>query len=164
MDDNDKMNIKFAISQVGSKRRVITVKESMKSLFDPTLIPDPNIETSNDQSGVTADELEADETEKDFQLKATECKDIACNFASDGDFINALRTLMKGSYLDPTNHLLQDLLAQVYLQLNRFDDAVKAAERCVAISPTWIEGYLTLARSRREMGEVGMPMSCKKSP
>lgn len=32
--------------------------------------------------------------------------------------------------------------------------AVKYATKCVSMKPDWCEGYITLARSQREMGEV----------
>lgn len=37
---------------------------------------------------------------------------------------------------------------------NRPYGALKYAEKCVSINPNWCEGYVTLARSQREMGEV----------
>ena len=37
---------------------------------------------------------------------------------------------------------------------NRPYGAVKYAEKCISINPDWCEGYITLARSQREMGEV----------
>ncbi|CBK21602.2 uncharacterized protein [Blastocystis hominis] len=46
------------------------------------------------------------------------------------------------------------MIAQLHLMQSRPFGAVKFALKSIGIKPDWCEGYITLARAQREMGEV----------
>ena len=66
----------------------------------------------------------------------------------------ALKYFQEGLLFSPQDHLLLELSAQAFLALDRPMQAVKAAEEVVHLVPNWSDGYLTLARAQRELGEV----------
>ena len=86
--------------------------------------------------------------------RATQCREQGCDLAEAGRMPEALKCFQEGLLFAPQDHLLLELSAQAYLTLDRPMQAVKAAEAVVQLAPHWSDGYLTLARAQRELGEV----------
>jgi tetratricopeptide (TPR) repeat protein len=86
--------------------------------------------------------------------RATQCREQGCELAEAGRMPEALKCFQEGLLFSPQDHLLLELSAQAFLTLDRPMQAVKAAEEAVHLVPDWSDGYLTLARAQRELGEV----------
>ena len=87
---------------------------------------------------------------------------MGCDLAASGNFAAAITKWNEGLIYDNNNHILYELLAQGYIQLERWFDAVQSANRSVAIDPHWSESRLTLARAQRELGEVELSLQSYK--
>ena len=57
--------------------------------------------------------------------------DAAFAMAESGDISSAIRDMEAASRLDDTNKAIEEMLAQFYLEGDRPDDAVKAAQKAV---------------------------------
>ena len=76
-------------------------------------------------------------------------------FAEEGDYGKALYFYQKALEINPNSAILYELMAQVYLQVeDKQLYAIKSAKKATELDPNWWEGYVTLARSQREFGEV----------
>lgn len=76
-------------------------------------------------------------------------------FAEEGDYSKALYFYQKAIEINPNNAILYELIAQVYLQVgDKQLYAINFAQKATQIDPNWWEGFVTLARSQREFGEV----------
>lgn len=105
------------------------------------------------------EEAEAMDTEAASQspavvVSAEAARADGCALAERGSFSEALNCWARALQHHPSDYLLHELCAQAYLELDMEWQAVKSAERAFALAPTWIEGVVTLARCRREVGEV----------
>lgn len=56
----------------------------------------------------------------------------------------------------PNDHFLLDMKSQALLALGQFVKAATVAGQVTALAPTWAEGFVTLARAHRELGEVDL--------
>jgi tetratricopeptide (TPR) repeat protein len=155
MLEHETWNIMISFTLTAGKKRSHRNLSCDNHLYEDKVFEKPQLNPLNyDESHKLIDEDESrDQISCD---EASKYKDLANEVAMMGNYEEALRLLLLGSYLDPCNYFIQDLLAQVYLNLGKWIDAVKSSERAVSIAPTWIEGYLTLARCRRELGEVSL--------
>jgi predicted Zn-dependent protease len=61
--------------------------------------------------------------------------------------------------LCPDDYLVLEMKAQALLLELRLIDASRAAQRVVALAPHWAEGFVTLARVHRELGEVALALA-----
>ncbi|CAK0754517.1 hypothetical protein CVIRNUC_002304 [Coccomyxa viridis] len=73
--------------------------------------------------------------------------DAAFVMAESGDIPSAIRIMEAACRLDDANKEVQEMLAQLYLEGDRPDDAVKAAQKAVDLDDQWPEAALTLARA-----------------
>ncbi len=75
--------------------------------------------------------------------------------AEEGDYGKSLYFYQKALEINPSSAILYELMAQVYLQVeDKQLYAIKSAQKATELDPNWWEGYVTLARSQREFGEV----------
>lgn len=63
-----------------------------------------------------------------------------------GHFVRALSKWDEALSLDPTNPVLQELKAQVLMELGEDDMALECALQAISNAPTWTEAHLTLGR------------------
>lgn len=54
----------------------------------------------------------------------------------------------------PNDHFLLEMKSQALLSMGSLVKAAAVATQVVLLAPTWAEGYITLARAQREIGEV----------
>ena len=87
-------------------------------------------------------------------LSAEEYREQGCALAETGRFVEALRLWKQGLSFFHSDHLLHELCAQAYLELDLDWKAVYSAQACYDLQPNWVEGCITLARCRREVGEL----------
>ena len=78
--------------------------------------------------------------------------------AEAGRFDEALSAFSRGLGAHPNDPILHEQSAQVLMELGHLWKAVFAAERATQLKPDWSEGYWTLARARREVGEVPLSL------
>jgi len=78
--------------------------------------------------------------------------------AEAGRFDEALSAFSRGLGAHPNDPILHEQSAQVLMELGLHWKAVFAAERATQLKPDWSEGYWTLARARREVGEVPLSL------
>ncbi len=89
-------------------------------------------------------------------------KEEGNKFAETGDWSKALNCWKRAIDSDSENFLLYELSAQAYLSLGMTMLAITAAEKCVDLNPNWSEGFQTLGRAQRELGELGMSLESYK--
>jgi len=87
---------------------------------------------------------------------AEELREEGCLLASNGDFALALKVFNGAAFHYKNDGFLHELLSQTHLQLGNHWQAVYSAERAVTCLGfvDWHEGYITLGRAQREVGEV----------
>ncbi|KAK8800864.1 hypothetical protein WA588_001695, partial [Blastocystis sp. NMH] len=82
--------------------------------------------------------------------------------AESGDMGKALSLLSHAVVLNDKDYKTYEMIAQIHLLQDRPFGAVKYALKSVALKPDWCEGYITLARAQREMGEVDLSLDSYK--
>ena len=87
-------------------------------------------------------------------ISAEAARAEGCALAERGSFNEALNCWARALQHHSSDHVLHELCAQAYLEVDMEWQAVKSAERAYTLAPTWAEGVVTLARCRREVGEV----------
>jgi tetratricopeptide (TPR) repeat protein len=87
-------------------------------------------------------------------------KDEGCALALGGNMGGALLKFKDALRISPNSHILHELMAQAYLAEDEFVEAQKFAKTATELCPTWSDGFLTLARTQREMGEI---VNCMES-
>lgn len=85
-------------------------------------------------------------------------KDEGCRQAELGNSSEALKIWQRALNSDPFNAVLNELMAQVYLEQGKFTLAINASKSATSMQPDWADGHLTLARSYREFGEINMSL------
>ena len=101
-----------------------------------------------------------DDQQHDIDTEVVEkLQSDGCELAASGNFEGALQKWAVALNLSPRSHQLHELSAQALLALELWPVACLAAERAVALEPCWGEGHLTLARCRRELGEVDLSVA-----
>lgn len=104
-----------------------------------------------EETGSNLNSLPSSSVEEADVLKAegSEC-------AANSDFKGALNKWYRGLQLNPNDYEMLEMKAQVYMQLGFYVEAAKSVETAVSLRPQWAPGHHTLARCRREMGEVDL--------
>ena len=87
-------------------------------------------------------------------------KDEGCALALVGNMGGALLKFKDALKISPNSHIVHELMAQAYLAEDEFVEAQKFAKTATELCPTWSDGFLTLARTQREMGEI---VNCMES-
>lgn len=124
------------------KKSPVSLQETVASVFK-----------SDDIIEVNA----AQDCSTSLNLSADDHKTMGCELAErgeEGDMRKALNHFDEGILLQPTNHFLWDLKSQLLLYFDKCLPAIEAAEEVVRLSPSWAEGWVTLARAQREFGEI----------
>jgi tetratricopeptide (TPR) repeat protein len=115
--------------------------------------PDGFMDEENEQNDETKEIHNNASNSEKIEL-SVRYKDQGCTFAEDGDFQSALNIWHKAALLTPDNHLIRDLKAQAYLHLELYMQALQEAQLVVKLAPDWAQGFQTLGRCQREMGEI----------
>jgi stress-induced-phosphoprotein 1 len=63
---------------------------------------------------------------------------------SKGDNQEAVTWFTKAIALDPTDHVFFSNRSAAYAAMSDYDNALKDAESCVKLAPTWAKGYSRL--------------------
>jgi len=66
----------------------------------------------------------------------------------------ALELAMKAASIDPTSHQIQWSLSYIHMYRREFNEALKAAERAVLLSPNYADGYTMLALIKNNLGQA----------
>lgn len=98
--------------------------------------------------------------ENDNNLKSAMLREQGCNYAEDNQYSLAIKCFNDGLILTPQCHLLHELKAQVYLRLEQYVIAAESAKYSVELEPKFADGFITLARIYRELGEVKNSVEC----
>lgn len=99
------------------------------------------------------DENEAVLSEVD-KLAESERLQSEGNVAADAEkYSSALRAWDKAIRLTPARAVLHEQKAQVFLQLDRYWDAVQCASQAAALESGWADAFLTLGRAQLGLGE-----------
>lgn len=99
------------------------------------------------------DSSEGEAVETSPSVQAAELKSRAESLAAAGDFVRAVGLLRQAVALDPSSGALQEIHAQVLLELGRTWEAVQAAARAAQLLPDWAEAHVTLGRAQLNYGE-----------
>jgi stress-induced-phosphoprotein 1 len=57
------------------------------------------------------------------------------------DFEKAIEEFAKAIELSPSDHTLYGNTSACYYNLNKFDEALESAEKCIEVNPGWSKGY-----------------------
>jgi tetratricopeptide (TPR) repeat protein len=120
----------------------------------PLQCPNSFLEEENEQNTDETQESHNNADNSDKIELSIRYKDQGCIFAEDGDFQSALNVWHKAVLLTPDNHLIRELKAQAYLHLELYMQALQEAQLVVKLAPDWAQGFQTLGRCQREMGEI----------
>lgn len=60
---------------------------------------------------------------------------------SKGEYQNAVDCYTKAIELDGTNHVFYSNRSAAYLSMEKADEALKDADKCIEIKPDWVKGY-----------------------
>lgn len=85
-------------------------------------------------------------------------KSKADSLAENEDFSNALTYYKIAINKDPNNYKIHESIAQILLELGEFFEAIKEATKSIEIAPEWGDGFITLARSQRNYGEIDLAL------
>ena len=66
------------------------------------------------------------------------------------DWNGAVASYSKAIELDANNHVFYSNRCVAFLRLDRVDDAVKDAEKCLSLAPEWPKSYLRMAHALTE--------------
>lgn len=94
------------------------------------------------------------QTFDEIKAECNRLKDEGCVHAEEGRHNEALKCFQSALDLEPANHVLYELRAQVLLSVGNYLDAIQLCKASIEISPNWSESHLTLARCYREFGEI----------
>lgn len=166
-------SIQFKLNNV-KKKRLILKKDSVSLIFTEEIDVDNDNENSiinygehslNDydvvdiinNKGVDNNNSDINDINKSIDIeRSEELKLKGCDSAENGNMMLALNYWNQALALAPNNGYLYELRAQGFLSCEKWLYAIKSAEKSVELLPNWSEGYITLARARREMGEISL--------
>ncbi|CAH0477148.1 unnamed protein product [Peronospora belbahrii] len=95
---------------------------------------------------------------EDVQVKVKRLKDEGNILAEAGRFQAAMNRWKEALGLDPNNAVLYELLAQASMAVYEDFQAVQFARTATELAPLWSDGYLTLARSHLNFGELTLAL------
>eukprot|EP01124_Arcella_intermedia_P034435 TRINITY_DN8543_c0_g1_i3.p2 TRINITY_DN8543_c0_g1~~TRINITY_DN8543_c0_g1_i3.p2 ORF type:complete len:215 (+),score=64.41 TRINITY_DN8543_c0_g1_i3:599-1243(+) len=94
-----------------------------------------------------------EETEKGESVQ--EVTQRACGLAEKGSHHHALLVFDEAISMSPSASLYEQK-AQVLLEIGNYFESIKHAEKAVKLDPSFVYGYLTLARAQLNFGELDM--------
>eukprot|EP01084_Bolivina_argentea_P049487 91004_1 len=77
------------------------------------------------------------------KTKAMQLKEKGNNEFVNLNFKKAIHFYTKGIELEPNNHTLYSNRSVAYLKLNKYELALKDANKCIELQPDWHKGYVT---------------------
>mmetsp|Transcript_8689 Transcript_8689/g.22929 ORF Transcript_8689/g.22929 Transcript_8689/m.22929 type:complete len:461 (+) Transcript_8689:149-1531(+) len=97
------------------------------------------------------------------QRESLEAKERAIEAFNEQNYRGAVDLLKKAIKLDPDNHIFYSNRAAAYMAMEKFDKALKDANECVRLQPTWAKGYSRQAAAFLSLGELPQAReSCMK--
>jgi tetratricopeptide (TPR) repeat protein len=142
------------------KKRLILKKNSVSLIFKEEIDVYEKPVNNNDNDISVSEYMISDHNDLEINKNIIERSEYlklkGCTSAENGDMSLALKYWNQALLLTPTDGYLYELRAQGFLSCEKWLYAIKSAEKCVEILPKWSEGYITLARARREMGEISL--------
>ena len=84
----------------------------------------------------------------------TEFKEKGNVALKNKDYTLALEYYTKAVEAEPKNHVHYSNRSLCYLNLEKFEDALKDAEQCIQINNTWAKGYQRKAAALFKMGKA----------
>jgi len=137
------------------KKRELLVVNSIFNTDNEMDIDDNDNNDNNDNNGNNNNNNNVgDDNNNSNRMKSDDLRKTGCEYAENGDYSKSMKCFNDALLLTPSCHLLHELKAQVYLQLDQLLDAIECAKYSVKLQPNFADGYITLARINREMGEV----------
>ena len=88
------------------------------------------------------------------QRESLEAKERAIEAFNEQNYRGAVDLLKKAIKLDPENHIFYSNRAAAYMAMEKFDRALKDANECVRLQPTWAKGYSRQAAALLSMGDL----------
>ena len=108
--------------------------------------------------------------DRDIEAEALEFKTKGNTAFSEKRYDDAIEMYSSGLELDPDNHLLLSNRSNVYLRLNRLEEALEDAKRCTEIDPLYVKGHyrkvqalMQMSKARRQVGARArcLPIYCQ---
>uniref|UniRef100_T1IPV7 Stress-induced-phosphoprotein 1 n=1 Tax=Strigamia maritima TaxID=126957 RepID=T1IPV7_STRMM len=89
----------------------------------------------------------------DQKIEANKLKDLGNGSLSAGNIDQAIEYYSKAINLDDQNHVLFSNRSAAYVQVNRFEEALKDAQETIALQPAWGKGYSRKGAALEYMGK-----------
>jgi tetratricopeptide (TPR) repeat protein len=139
-------------------------KEKISNVFNYD--NEDDIDNNDNNNNIDNNEMEVDDLIDDNDnniIKSAKLREQGCNYAENREYSLAIKCFNDGLILTPQCHLLHELKAQVYLQLEQYLKAAESAKYSVELQPNFADGFITLARIYRELGEVKNSVECYRT-
>ena len=78
-------------------------------------------------------------------------KDEGNAFFKAGEHLKAAAAYTKAIKAEPNNHVFYSNRSQAFLKLNKISKAIEDADKCIALSPTFVKGYHRKATALRAL-------------
>eukprot|EP01084_Bolivina_argentea_P049486 91002_1 len=107
------------------------------------------------------------------KTKAMQLKEKGNNEFVNLNFKKAIHFYTKGIELEPNNHTLYSNRSVAYLKLNKYELALKDANKCIELQPDWYKGYVRKCnvfihqnqiKEATEVYKKGLQLCCNKEP
>lgn len=88
---------------------------------------------------------------EEYKVHANALKDQANDAFKSGDIQGAITLFTQAIDLDPDNHVFYSNRAAAYMKADSKSKALKDAEKCVELAPTWVKGYNRLGAAQQSL-------------
>jgi tetratricopeptide (TPR) repeat protein len=89
--------------------------------------------------------------DEEYLIRSKEYKAQGDAALQAGDCDNAIKHYTAAIELDPDNHVLYSNRSAAYMKIQYISKALRDAEKCVALAPTWVKGYNRLGVAQQSL-------------
>ena len=100
---------------------------------------------------------------EDYKALAQTLKDEANVAFQSGAIEESINLYSQAIAIDPDNHVLYSNRAAAYMKIDSKSKALKDAERCVELAPTWSKGYSRLGAAQQSLKRYEQAMETYKA-
>ena len=94
---------------------------------------------------------ESDDEPLDYKQHAEDLKDQGNKAFQAGDVQSAIRLFTQAIDIDPDNHVYYSNRSAAYMKADSKSKALRDAEKCVELAPTWPKGYSRLGAAQQSL-------------